>query len=564
MKRKAIQIEDDAPVVDPPVSDKGIPEAKEPIDPGKRTSKINTWRPGKNTTYVDRDGKIFVVNFDKIFGIPKLKKYNRFVINKTSYENQLDIITRYTNFFIHFYDKEQELINAYLKLQMTMDPEVCGDLYGPDDMKAFIDFLYQIMFTPTMVQKIKQMVEDNYLDDIENNSDEKKKYYKANEKKHLESLEFTNQHIKILLAISFGMKILCPVMFHFCASNGIKIDKTNLVIFTFYEPLFDLFNEDCNMYNKLYVYVKTKVLESNANNSTIFEQREIFGVDLYSVISQFTKVVLISENCAKYKFNEHWNAKQKKYAENVVGFNKTIIKYQLNYFLKDQYEKTLTEVTNTKNNDGLSGIDKMAMNLDKYDEGTVILADINIEDTMKRIMQMVDIPIAEEEVNYYMEHFHIAPMQLEYIHQFYAKYFGNCQDLALIPKRQLIILALIMKKILLIDLGYDPDTKEMKEAALPYILTGNLEDRSVNRMIRAQKFVDSLEESYKYQRLVNEDYKMLLEIPGKEDSIKAKLSTLVNTKFTYVTYEAPELTGTEITYDVESIADELLSFLEYI
>ena len=413
-------------------------------------------------------------------------------------------------------------------------------------------------------EAIKQMVEDNYLDDIENNSDEKKKYYKANEKKHLESLEFTNQHIKILLAISFGMKILCPVMFHFCASNGIKIDKTNLVIFTFYEPLFDLFNEDCNMYNKLYVYVKTKVLESNANNSTIFEQREIFGVDLYSVISQFTKVVLISENCAKYKFNEHWNAKQKKYAENVVGFNKTIIKYQLNYFLKDQYEKTLTEVTNTKNNDGLSGIDKMAMNLDKYDEGTVILADINIEDTMKRIMQMVDIPIAEEEVNYYMEHFHIAPMQLEYIHQFYAKYFGNCQDLALIPKRQLIILALIMKKILLIDLGYDPDTKEMKEAALPYILTGNLEDRSVNRMIRAQKFVDSLEESYKYQRLVNEDYKMLLEIPGKEDSIKAKLSTIVNTKFTYVTYEAPELTGTEITYDVESIADELLSFLEYI
>lgn len=562
MKRKAMQIvEDEVPVVDPPSSDKGITEV---MDPGKRTSKINTWRPGKNTTYVDRDGKIFVVNFDKIFGIPKLKKYNRFVINKTSYENQLDIITRYTNFFIHFYDKEQELINAYLKLQMTMDPEVCGDLYGPDDMKAFIDFLYQIMFTPTMVQKIKQMVENNYLDDIENNSDEKKKYYKANEKKHLESLEFTNQHIKILLAISFGMKILCPVMFHFCASNGIKIDKTNLVIFTFYEPLFDLFNEDCNMYNKLYVYVKTKVLESNANNSTIFEQREIFGVDLYSVISQFTKVVLISENCAKYKFNEHWNAKQKKYAENVVGFNKTIIKYQLNYFLKDQYEKTLTEVTNTKNNDGLSGIDKMAMNLDKYDEGTVILADINIEDTMKRIMQMVDIPISEEEVNYYMEHFHIAPMQLEYIHQFYAKYFGNCQDLALIPKRQLIILALIMKKILLIDLGYDPDTKEMKEAALPYILTGNLEDRSVNRMIRAQKFVDSLEESYKYQRLVNEDYKMLLEIPGKEDSIKAKLSTIVNTKFTYVTYEAPELTGTEITYDVESIADELLSFLEYI
>lgn len=206
----------------------------------------------------------------------------------------------------------------------------------------------------------------------------------------------------------------------------------------------------------------------------------------------------------------------------------------------------------------------MAMNLDKYDEGSVILADINIEDTMKRIRDMVDIPISKEEVDYYMENFHIAPLQLEYIRQFYAKYFGNCQDLSLIPKRHLIVLALIMKKILLLDLGYDPESKGMKQAALPYILTGNLEDRIVNRMIRQQKFNDALEASYKYQRLANNDYAMLLQIPGKEDAIKAKLSTLVNTKFTYVTYEDPELTGTEIEYDVEEIADELLTLLEYI
>lgn len=222
-------------------------------DPAKRVSRINIWRPGKTTTFVDRDNKLFVVYFDKIFNEPKLKPLNKFVISKTSYENQLDIITRYTNYFIHFYDTEQELLLAYLKLKHTIDID---HTYGHDDMNAFIEFLYEIMFTPTMVEKIKRMVEENYLDDIENSSDDKKKYYKANEKKHLESLEFTNQHIKILLAISFGMKILCPVMFHYCACNEIKIDKTNLVIYNFYKPLFDLFNEDCNMYNKLYVYVK--------------------------------------------------------------------------------------------------------------------------------------------------------------------------------------------------------------------------------------------------------------------------------------------------------------------
>lgn len=529
----------------------------------KRKSKINTWHPGPKSTYVSRNGKNFVVHFDKIYGMSKLKNYNSFPITKTSYQNQLDTIVRYTNFFIHFYDEEQELPNAYLKLRTVMDADDCP--FGPDDKEAFIDFLYQIMFTPTMVEKIKRMVEENYLDDIESGPlDEKKKGYKANEKKHLESLEFTNQHIKILLAISFGMKILCPVMFYFCQNNGIVIDKKTLVIYNFYEKLFDIFNEDCNMFNKLYVYVKTKVLESNSNNAIMYDQRQIFGIDLYTVISQFTKVILISENMVKYKFNEHWNPKQRKYSENIIGFNKTIIKYQITYFLKEQYEKNLAELSNTKNNEGLSGIDKMAMHLDKYDEGSVLLADLNIDMTIRRIREMVDIPISEEEIDYQMRHMDFSDIQTEYIRAFYARYFGNYSDLALIPKRDMVILTLIMKKILLIDLGYDVDIQSIKYAALPYILSGNLEDRIVNRMVRNSKFIESLENSYKYQRLVNEDYKMLQEIDGKNDFIKSRLSTIINTKFSYVAYEAPELLGKEILYDESQIADELCTFLEYI
>ena len=529
----------------------------------KRKSKINTWHPGPKSTYVSRNGKNFVVHFDKIYGMSKLKNYNSFPITKTSYQNQLDTIVRYTNFFIHFYDEEQELPNAYLKLRTVMDADDCP--FGPDDKEAFIDFLYQIMFTPTMVEKIKRMVEENYLDDIESGPlDEKKKGYKANEKKHLESLEFTNQHIKILLAISFGMKILCPVMFYFCQNNGIVIDKKTLVIYNFYEKLFDIFNEDCNMFNKLYVYVKTKVLESNSNNAIMYDQRQIFGIDLYTVISQFTKVILISENMVKYKFNEHWNPKQRKYSENIIGFNKTIIKYQITYFLKEQYEKNLAELSNTKNNEGLSGIDKMAMHLDKYDEGSVLLADLNIDMTIRRIREMVDIPISEEEIDYQMRHMDFSDIQTEYIRAFYARYFGNYSDLALIPKRDMVILTLIMKKILLIDLGYDVDSQSIKYAALPYILSGNLEDRIVNRMVRNSKFIESLENSYKYQRLVNEDYKMLQEIDGKNDFIKSSHSTIINTKFSYVAYEAPELLGKEILYDESQIADELCTFLEYI
>ena len=71
------------------------------------------------------------------------------------------------------------------------------------------------------------------------------------------------------------------------------------------------------------------MLESYANNSPIFSQREIFGTDVYTVVNQFTKKVLISENMVKYKFNENYDTKLKKFKENVIGFSRTIIKFQL-------------------------------------------------------------------------------------------------------------------------------------------------------------------------------------------------------------------------------------------
>ncbi len=59
--------------------------------------------------------------------------------------------------------------------------------------------------------------------------------------------------------------------------------------------------------------------DSKSHNNIIFEQREILGVDEYSVINLFVKKVIISENMVKYKFNENWDPKTKKYKENIVG-----------------------------------------------------------------------------------------------------------------------------------------------------------------------------------------------------------------------------------------------------
>lgn len=241
----------------------------------KRVSKIHTWKPKAKEVLIDRDGKLFVCHFDKVFGIDKLSQYNRFLIGKDSYINQLDTITSYANFFVNNYDQDQELVTAYLKIKFALDKK---RQFNEESMGAYIDFIYAVMFTPTMVEKICTMVEENYLDDIESTdeTDAPRKYVKT-DKKHLESLEFTNQHIKILLRISFGMKIMSPALFHYTQINHIKIEKESDIIYRFYKPLFDLFGygETYDIFDKFNVLIKEDVpIEEFGEMKSIIPFRE--------------------------------------------------------------------------------------------------------------------------------------------------------------------------------------------------------------------------------------------------------------------------------------------------
>jgi hypothetical protein len=520
-----------------------------------KKSKITTWKPKQDDIIVTNDGKIFLIYFEKIFSPEKIKIYDRFFIKKNSYEKQLEVITKYINFFMKFYDTDNEMVTAYLKIKFALDKEKRFDENNPDQL---IDLIYELLFSKSIVEKISRMVEDNYFDDIESNDCKK---YAGKEKKHLESLEFTNQHIKILLKISFGMKCISPILFHYTSINVIKLEKDSDLIYNFYKRLFDIFSDGVNMYNKLFVYVKAKVLESKSHNSPIFDQRDILGYDEYLVIHQFLKKVLISENIVKYKFNEHWDPKTKKYKENIIGFNKTIIKYQLMYFLKDQYSKNLTEVTSEKNADGLSGMDKMEMNMQKIDEGSIVLSEINIKYELKRIIKDNDFQISDEEVDYYVKNHAPTKLQAQLVYSYWCKNFGPYRNTKIVGRRDYIKLLLILKKRLLLESGHGKDDFS-ETAKLPYLLTGNLKDKVNTRVIRNNKFIGKIDESYLYEKLKTQRYSNLCKI--RPEYIIGLLSQVINTTFTYVVYENQELLGTEIEYNEDKISDELLFFLNSI
>lgn len=517
--------------------------------------RIRRWKPKPEDIFVGFDGGIFYVYFDKFFNNSDYATYNPFKIKKGSFDNKLELICRYINYFEKFYDTDHELIYAYSKIKHAVKVE---KLFTAENIYAFRDFLYDILFTPSMIKKIEDITMENYLDDIEG-ADEK---YKNDEKQHLESLRFTNQHVRILLSISFGMKIMSSPMYDFFTENDIKIDKYDGTIFRFYEKLFDIFNQDCDIYNKLYVYVKTKVMESNAINKIIFLQKEIQGKDIYTVINDMLNIILISDNMVKFAYSEHWDSKLGHYKENIPGFIKTIIKFQLMYFCKDQNALTFTEITNTKNADGLSGSDKMQMNLTKLDESIPIQSDLIIKYEINDIKSLIDFDITEEEIQYYRDYHYPSKIQMHLVYSYYAKFFGTYTQLNLLTRRQYIELIVLLKKKLLLELGYDPNSKEPVPAALPYILTGNVIDKVNTRMVRNSKFLDKVESSYLWEKLTKDKYGLLMEI--EPDQLNTLVSTFINTRFSFVAPEFPDMLGKEILYSEDKICDELLFFLNSI
>lgn len=521
---------------------------------------INWVETEENTICMD-DKKLFIFQFDKVFDDPNLEMYNKFQIKKQSYVqinksekvSKLSIIVKYINCFMDLYDDDKELATAYFKLKYVIDKE---RLYNLSNIDAFIDLLYRVLFTETMIEKIHRICDESFIDDIEASTDEK---YKMDLNKHQESLEFTNEHMRILLKISFAMKIMAPVMFHFININMIKLESDDMLLYRFYERLFSMFSDTVNIYNKLFVYVKAKVIDCKSHNKLSFEQQEIFGVDQYSVMNDFVKTKIISENLFKYEFPKVWNNKTNKFAENIVGFNKTIVKFQLFYFRKKNFEQKPVEVTSAKtSSDGLSGQDKLEMLQNKIDETLTILSDINIAMTLDKLRKTIDIPISKEEIDYHMKHWSPSPIQSILINNYFGKYFGNQRDLNLATRREKVELALLMKKHLLLDVSIS-DKANVATSILPFILTGNLMDTTITKPVKNIKFMNRIKDSHLWEELINHKYRMYTQ--RKPQEILDKICKLITNSFTYVCYDNQDLLGEEIIVDEDILADEVLFFL---
>lgn len=488
---------------------------------------IDYWVNDKEVKPVYYNGSIVYIPFDVIFDHQlNYEQLNQFIIGRPLYADpeKLEIITHYMNYFFEFYDTENEVLLSYLRLKYLVD-----DKENKLSKKVFIKLMYSTIFTERIKEKIKQCVEDNYIRHIVDNP----------KKKYAQNLQFTDDHIKLLLAISLSMKIMVPIMFHYINRKGLSKNK----IYDFYEDLFTMYSDEIDIYRKLKETVTNAVMYNASRNKLSWKQREIRGIDTLTQADILLKKNIISDSIFRYTFKD-----------NLIAFNMVMIREQLNYFLKEKYPDMPAEISNDENVDGLSGIDKLEMNSFKIDESMIILTDVNTKDTIKRLKKEMKIKIPKGERYFYEDHHQINQFQVQLVHYFYARRFGGYRDLNMLKRQQYIqLLVLLKRRLQALGLVY-----------LPQIITGNI--TKLNKRKRAnRRFVSKIEDSSVYQQLVNDKFSTLNELPGKQDLIMSLLSTILNSEFTYVDFDNPEKLGEVIQIENEDImCDEFLHFLNQI
>ena len=98
------------------------------------------------------------------------------------------------------------------------------------------------------------MVDENYIDDIEaeNSRNLKNADMLSILQKKKKSLEFLNMHVKAMLVISYGIKMVSFVCNHFMVMRNVDMKKDIGVFYDFYIKMFDTFDFPFNIYNKIY------------------------------------------------------------------------------------------------------------------------------------------------------------------------------------------------------------------------------------------------------------------------------------------------------------------------
>lgn len=503
--------------------------------------------------------KVLTVQFDK--ELEHLENENIAALNdwrvtKLSYSTYLPRMCEELNFFETMYDQEGELISSLFKIKYMIDVDSVS--YTVANFDAFKDMVYKTLFTPTLKAKITQMVEENYVDDIEaeNIRNMRNPDMLSIMQRKKKSLEFLNVHVKAILEIAFGIKILSFIINHFMVMRNINLQQNMHLFYRFYEDMYGVFEHDFNIYNKIYAYVESKVGTAQNFNKSIFEQQEIEGKDKSIIINNIMTRNITCDNLIKCQLPQTWNAVKNQPNERVLSFICSIVNTHISIFVVQVFRRNLVETTISPDSDGNSKNDRYRASKMKINEEYVITCAMDMRNLVDKLYARYAKIITPEEIDYYRKNLMPSRLHQLMIEIYFFNYTSSSSEFALLRNQDWYKLLLIMRHDIMRRFNIGKDM--ILDHPLTMILTANIEETPVGEKMYV-KDTKYLKDSKEYKVLAERFYSTIIDM--NEDILKKFLITFVNSRYRFVLYEHKDLLGQEIMINKRELIDGILQFL---
>lgn len=488
------------------------------------------------------EDKAILIYFDKILNQTGIESMNFFKIKKRSYHSSIGLIVESISNIFNL--AEEKIILPYLNITYKIKSERYN--YELEELIKDIKTLANDEF----IRKcISDYIEVYYIDVMDKKTKEISQSKKINPE-----LQFTDEHVKILLKVIEIVRIVIPLLVTYC--DKYNIEPNELLYDIYISFIREYQGTEVDMVNKLHRFVYSRVISTKYSDNIMWKLLTNKSENIDVMTNEYLEEIIVSI-FPKVRIDK-----------NLINLLDVVIKFKISYTFKKNHKITFKPVNlNQVDSEGLTQFDRWEISMVKKNESKIILNQLSIKIRLNDFLKdkKFGVDISNEEFNYYLDRIRINKFQTNLVFLFFARYFGSYQNLKNCDRKQYVYLTILLYKWLIKNNYYNL-------AAYLIALPDKLNEK---RMTRNNKIMEIIVNSKLYKDLMNEKFKFITNIINNTNLIVKLIGNLTVSRYIMlvpfdklderdINLSKENVSTMEIECKMEDLADEVLNFLKII
>ncbi len=471
-----------------------------------------------------------------------IKKLSYAEIPKKAFVNAINLSVRYINYFIEYFDDDDELLFAYFNIMFRLHQHDSPIM--PDD---FADYVLGWFTSDSLRDKVVRMVEYNTDSSLIKSS---------TGKSYNESIQLTVEHLKAIMGISMFHRFTIPVVSHYYKLYRKEMDacgmKDSNLYFRIFASFIRLFDDvyDISLYNKIYNTASTRISKTRNSEKPMWERLGNYGSTPVSYV-HILMLEYLNDISQKTVFDR----------SAITYLHKCFDRAVRNELTKaDKYElSTMTMESSDNVNETITKWDRWQISKSKHSEKERIRGYVSIKDIIQRLGMKFGLDFetfpkeVSDEYEYYRENIKrpMDKIQTKLIQLYLANKLECAEDVKMPEFPDIVKIIMIMKR----------DLSKRNYLYLPFFISSEISS-DPNQIHKCnKKRAEKLFTNHPLYTTWKDQYVDTYEFINTDD-IYSDLKILMSSPiYPVVDYEYEHVRGNKMVPGEEVVVDEYIRLL---